>query len=239
MKHLSKRIFALALVLAMVLSMVPAIPAAAADSQTAQLVSDVNDLKIGDRIIIVATDYTAALGTTQNSNNRSASTVSKSGSSVTFDESTQIITLGQGSKSGTYTLEVGEGQYLAATSSTSNSLRTVTTLQDSASWSISIDTETGVAKIVSAGTTSRNEMRYNLSSKLFACYQSTSTQKTVQIYRLSQQPEYYLVGYINGANYGCEEDYQNLGQYKFVNGQLSVAFENDSYVFIKTGDNQN
>ena len=48
---------------------------------------------------------------------------------------------------------------------------------------------------------------------------------------------YYLVGYINGANYGCEEDYLNPGEYKFVDGSLTATFDADSYVFIKTGDN--
>ena len=48
---------------------------------------------------------------------------------------------------------------------------------------------------------------------------------------------YYLVGYINGADYGCEGDYENLGQYQFVNGKLTATFTQDSYVFLKTGDN--
>ena len=49
---------------------------------------------------------------------------------------------------------------------------------------------------------------------------------------------FYLVGYINGANYGCEEDYQNMGQYKFVDGKLVAKFETDSYVFLKTENNE-
>ena len=49
--------------------------------------------------------------------------------------------------------------------------------------------------------------------------------------------DYYLIGYINGANYGCEEDSSNLGSYKFTNGKLTVTFDVDSYVFVKTGDN--
>ena len=47
----------------------------------------------------------------------------------------------------------------------------------------------------------------------------------------------YLVGYINGANYGCEEDAANMGQYKFVNGKLVASFTEDSYVFLKTEGN--
>ena len=49
--------------------------------------------------------------------------------------------------------------------------------------------------------------------------------------------DYYLIGSINGANYGCEEDYENLGEYKFVDGKLTAKFDSDSYVFVKTGDN--
>ena len=48
---------------------------------------------------------------------------------------------------------------------------------------------------------------------------------------------YYLVGYINGADYGCEGDYENTGIYKFVDGKLVATFTQDSYVFMKTGDN--
>ena len=47
----------------------------------------------------------------------------------------------------------------------------------------------------------------------------------------------YLIGWINGANYGCEEDSANTGIYKFVDGHLTATFNEDSYVFIKTGDN--
>ncbi|MBQ2383317.1 MAG: hypothetical protein II290_04690, partial [Oscillospiraceae bacterium] len=50
--------------------------------------------------------------------------------------------------------------------------------------------------------------------------------------------DFYLFGYINGANYACEEDSENIGIYKFVSGKLSVSFESDSYVAVKTGDNQ-
>lgn len=48
---------------------------------------------------------------------------------------------------------------------------------------------------------------------------------------------FYLFGYINGADYGCEGDYANLGEYKFVNGKLTAIFNKDSYVAVKTEDN--
>ncbi|MBQ9762638.1 MAG: hypothetical protein IJV82_06120, partial [Oscillospiraceae bacterium] len=49
--------------------------------------------------------------------------------------------------------------------------------------------------------------------------------------------DYYLFGYINGANYACEEDYANIGEYRFVNGKLVTTFNSDSYVAVKSGDN--
>ncbi len=51
--------------------------------------------------------------------------------------------------------------------------------------------------------------------------------------------DYYLVGYINGADYGFNDDYANLGEYKFVDGTLTATFTQDSYIFVKTGDNAN
>lgn len=48
--------------------------------------------------------------------------------------------------------------------------------------------------------------------------------------------DYYLIGYINGADYGCEADHKNLGEYKFVDGKLTATFTKDSYIFIKTGN---
>ena len=51
--------------------------------------------------------------------------------------------------------------------------------------------------------------------------------------------EYCLVGFINGANYGCDEDWENIGQYIFVDGTLTATFTADSYIFVKTTDNAN
>ena len=50
--------------------------------------------------------------------------------------------------------------------------------------------------------------------------------------------DYYLFGSINGANYGCEDDWQTIGDYKFVDGKLSTTFDTVSYVAVKTGDNK-
>lgn len=51
--------------------------------------------------------------------------------------------------------------------------------------------------------------------------------------------DYYLVGYINGADYGIEADHENLGDYHFVDGKLTANFTAASYVMVKTSDNAN
>ncbi len=51
--------------------------------------------------------------------------------------------------------------------------------------------------------------------------------------------DYYLCGYINGENYGVEEDYKTLGAYYFTNGTLKTSFTDVTWVGVKTGDNKN
>ena len=48
--------------------------------------------------------------------------------------------------------------------------------------------------------------------------------------------DYYLIGWINGADYGNAGDWENLGEYKFVDGKLTVTFTADSYVGIKSAN---
>ena len=64
---------------------------------------------------------------------------------------------------------------------------------------------------------------------------------TLSYAEVKEEPtvDYYLIGYINGADHGCEADHANLGDYKFVDGKLTATFTQDSYVFVKTGDNAN
>lgn len=52
-----------------------------------------------------------------------------------------------------------------------------------------------------------------------------------------EMPTYYLVGFLNGADYGIGADSENIGEYKFVDGKLTATFTEDSYVAFKTGDN--
>ena len=145
-----------------------------------KLVTDVRNLKNGTKIIIVNTDNSKALSTTQNTNNRKEVDIEITDGQVEPGETVQIITLQKdGNNYALYATGGTEG-YLAANSNSSNNLKTFSTI----AWAtISIDNN-GDATIVFNGTNSRNTIMYNSSSHLFACYASTATQSPVQIYAL-------------------------------------------------------
>ncbi|MBS5852584.1 MAG: InlB B-repeat-containing protein [Staphylococcus sp.] len=146
-----------------------------------KLVTDVSNLSIGDQIIIVASNYDYALSVTQSSNNRTGISITKQNNIVIINDSTQILTLTAGTNANQFGFYTGTG-YLYAASSSKNYLRTTDALDDNGSWSISITTD-GIATIKSNGTYTRNWIRYNTSSKLFACY--SNGQNDVSIYKLS------------------------------------------------------
>ncbi len=140
-----------------------------------QLVTDVNDLKAGDKIVIVAKAVDFALSTTQANNNRPQTEIVKdTDTTVTFDDTlVQVITLEAGNVSGTYAFYV-EGDstgYLYAASSGSNYLRTKTELDDNGSWLITIASD-GTATVKAQGSNTRNWLRYNSTSSIFSCYGS-------------------------------------------------------------------
>ena len=155
------------------------IPSAAGEKSWT-LVTDASTLAAGDKIIIAAKDYDYAISETQNKNNRGQASITKSGNTVTLGTGVQELTLEAGNKSGTFSFNTGSG-YLYAASSSSNYLRTETSLSDNSSWKITIAAD-GTATVVAQGTNTRNTMQYNPSSSLFACYSSAS-QKAIVIYK--------------------------------------------------------
>ena len=146
---------------------------------TWQLCTDVTELAVGDQIVIVVQSEEVALGTTQNTSNRSAASVTKDGHTVTFGDDVQIITLENGVVENTFAFNVGTG-YLYAPSSASNQLKTHASIDENSSWSIVIDSSC-VANIVAQGESSRNVLRFNSVNEIFSCY--ASSQEAVVIYK--------------------------------------------------------
>ena len=148
--------------------------------ETWTLVTNASDLKAGDEVVIAAAGSDYALGTTQNTNNRAAVSVTKGTNTITIGDDVQIITLETGKVANTFAFNTGSAGYLYAASSTANNLKTKTTLDDNGSWAISI-TSAGVATIQAKGTNTRNLLKKNSSSALFSCY--GSGQSDVAIYK--------------------------------------------------------
>ena len=152
------------------------------DCDVWKLVTDASELKAGDQIVIAATDVNKAIGkNSDNGNNRTAVDITKNNNNtITFGNLVKTITLGAGKKENTFAFEV-EGDYLCAASSSSNYLKTKSTLDDNGSWTIAL-APNGVATIKAQGTYTRNTMQYNNGSTLFACYASAS-QSPISIYK--------------------------------------------------------
>lgn len=139
------------------------------------LVTDVNDLKAGDKIIIAATGLDYAISTATNTNNRKSTAITKEGTAlVDVSDSVQQYDLEIDDK-GLYafkgTLGTDAGKYIYASSSSSNYMKVSTTLDDNGKWTIDIAAD-GAATIVAQGSYTRNHMQYNnkaTSSPAFYC----------------------------------------------------------------------
>ena len=150
------------------------------DGEIWLLVLDVAELQAGDKVVIAASESDYALSINQKSNNRGQVAITKTGTTISINDSVQILTLEAGTKANTLAFNTGNG-YLYAAASDANYLRTDTTLSDNSSWVITI-TE-GVASIVAQGEFTRNTMQYNATSSLFSCYAPDKPQKPIALYK--------------------------------------------------------
>ena len=156
-------------------------PAYVTTSTVWTLVTDVNDLVAGSKIILVSAGDSYAMGPQAN-NNRTAVAVTKNGSIVTFVTDVEVITLENTDIDGMLAFKVENG-YLYAASSSGNQLKTKTTLDVNGKWNITI--ADGIATIKATESNNRNWLRFNENggSPIFSCY--TSGQKDVAIYKQS------------------------------------------------------
>lgn len=145
------------------------------------LVTDASTLKVGDEIIIAAKDADYAIGAA-NKNNFGVANIIKSGNTLEnpSENNVSVLTLEAGTKANTFALK-SSGGYLYAASSSKNYLKVQNSINDNASWTITIS-DTKAATIKSNGTNTRNTIKYNSSnsSTLFSCY--ASGQDDVVIY---------------------------------------------------------
>ena len=146
------------------------------------LVTDVKQLKEGDKVYIVAADYNVAMGTQNDDNYRNYVEIAKQNNRVVILNATPVeFTVGKVGDN--FTFNDGTG-YLYASSSQKNYLNTEADLDDNGKWAITIDAE-GVASIIAKGANENNNLKWNNSSPRFSCY--ASGQKAVSIYK---RPDY-------------------------------------------------
>ncbi len=133
-------------------------------------VTSASGLEAGANYLIVAhyDDLGVLAMGYQKSNNRHAVVVSENGE---FE-----FTLG--GNAGAWTLfDEAKGGYLYAASSSSNNLKTQTTLDANGQWSITFNAD-GTAEVVAQGENERNNMRFNPNTQnnapLFSCYAESS-----------------------------------------------------------------
>ena len=150
-----------------------------------QLVTSTSSLSAGDSVIIVAADYDYALSTTQQTNNRVATAITKSGDIAVITSDVQILTLEAGVSAGTFAFNTGSGYLYAAATGSNNWLRTKATLDSRGSFLITIGANGETTVVAQTTETERTHMRFNYtnSPKIFSCYASTSSQLHVAIYK--------------------------------------------------------
>ena len=158
------------------------------------LVTSTDQLVAGRTYLIVNTQAGKALSTTQNTNNRAATSVTIEEGVIASIENT-VCELILGGSTGAWTFfdaNWGDnGGYLFAASSSSNNLKTQANNNANGTWAISIDND-GMANIVAQGSNTRNNLRYNPngSNPIFSCYASTSTMAKVELFVRSEEFEY-------------------------------------------------
>ena len=147
------------------------------------LVTSASQLVVGKKVIIVAANYNYAMSATAYTYNRRETSVTKKTSNgttvITPSSSVGQFTLTKGYNSSTYAFyDSYNGGYLCAASNSSNYLRLARSVDDYSSFTVSFSS--GVANLT-ANYFSRNKLKYNYSSGVFACY--SSGQKDVSLYQ--------------------------------------------------------
>ena len=151
-------------------------------SEVYTLVTDASTLAVGDEILIVHSGKKKALGA-QDTNYRSPVDVVIENTTIsTLPSGAAVVTLEKGTTEGTWALHAADGYLAAQSLGTKNYLVTVPSVDDYASWVISIPSSSDA--IVKAMDGTRNWLLYNTSSPRFSCYAGTSTScEKIQLYR--------------------------------------------------------
>lgn len=156
------------------------------------LVTSASALKAGDKLILSYKDGSVALSKTQNTSNRGYTSVSISNNTISSPSSSvEVVTLENGSTSGSFRFKASSGSYLTIPSD-ANKLTSTTSLSNKCDWVISITN--GVAKIQNVAYSQRF-LEYNTTNKVFAGYKGT--QKDISLFKMGGTTQVDLSTYTN------------------------------------------
>ena len=191
------------------------------------LVTDVNDLELGCNVVIASFEDNAAISTNQKTNNRAQAEITRNDdNTIALGADVAVFILGQGTVSNTYSFYCAANSgYLYAGSSSSNHLKTQATLNDNGSFTIEI-TESGVATVKAQGTNTRNWLRYNKTSSLFACYGSGQNDICL-----------YVEGDVGTTYYTTNIAHRHSGTYHAAQAATCTAAGNVAYYSCACGVN--
>lgn len=215
-------------------------------AQVYDLVTDVSSLAAGDVILITNSKDAGsvyALGTTQNTNNRKAESVTVSNDKISALGNAQEITLEKKNNSGNYTFKVGS-KYLYAASSSANQLKSG---NSEAYWEITINTTTHVAAITDkTNTSNRNKMDYNPNNQnpIFSCYSSISNnlfvfkKHTYTITAISNNNSYGTVSISGSVITGSPKSGYRYATpaYTVSSGNATVSQDGNAFTVTPTSD---
>ena len=208
--------------------------------ETWELVTNVSSLSTGNKIVIAAKGYNYAISTTQNNNNRAQATITKNGSTITWNSNVCEFDLKEGTEEGTWAFyDAANSGYIYAASSSANHLKTQTTNNANGSWSISISAN-GTATIIAQGNNTRNNLRYNSTSgsgQLFSCY--ASGQQDVAIYKKHGGNSYSACTTICPCNYGTIDGISGDDNFIWSGKNVGADWEATSnWVVYRTSDSK-
>ncbi len=161
------------------------------------LVTDATSLAVGNKVIIVASGSLKALSTTQQKNNRKDCEIEKNldGKTVSFGSSSnvEILILAEGSQDNTFAFITtnddgtqssynNDGYLCLASDNNYLTTKDATQADDGTSWSITFNEKNAIIQNISF---TNRYLQHNASSSIFASYKTSSNQKPVSIYKLS------------------------------------------------------
>ena len=206
-------------------------------------VTDASTLENGDAILIVCETDKQALSTTQNTNNRGATSVTIDGSGIIENPDNKVqklILVKKTEKISDVNTDVfyfytGSAGYLYAASNSSNHLKTEEAPDNNNNARATISISSGDATILFTGTNANKWLKHNYSgtSNLFSCYPTTNTtMDIVQIYKEVVPPT--VSGTITEAGWNTFSSNYALDLSTITGGTAYVATTVDNTVVTMT-----